>query len=151
MDCKHSSSPTAGQAGEVVQSGTRFWNIQMRWNLNEGQLSSMRTCTAVTRSLLGFASVFFFSWIEYQLISWVICCSGNWVKGWEQTAHIQASHQETEDNKREPFYSCFSLFCVIVELVAEQLMCINSTKIGGSVCISDINQVLLASLQKSKL
>lgn len=126
---KHSSSPTAGWAGKVVQSGLRFWNLQMRWNLNEGQLSSVRTCAAATRSL-GFASVFFFSWIEYQLISWVICCSGNWVKGWEQTAHIQASHQGTEDNESVHFYSRSSLFCVIIELVAVQLMCINSTKIG---------------------
>lgn len=56
---------------------------------------------------------FFFSWIEYQLISWVICCSGNWLKGWEQTAHIQASHRGTEDNKRAHFYSCFSLFWLL--------------------------------------
>lgn len=106
----HSSSPTAGQAGQIVQSGVWFWNIQMRWNLNEGRLSSMRRCTAMTRSLLSFARVFFLSWIEYQLISWVICCSHNWVKGWEQTAHIQASHQGTVDNKRVLFYSWFSLF-----------------------------------------
>lgn len=46
-------------------------------------------------------SVFFFSWIEYQLISWVICCSGNWVKGWEHTQHIQPSHPENGRKKRE--------------------------------------------------
>lgn len=34
--------------------------IHLKW----GQLSNVRTCTAATRSLLGFASVFFFSWLE---------------------------------------------------------------------------------------
>lgn len=115
------------------------WESYTKWHMileypNEIKLKwgtiIVRTCTAATRSLFGFASVFFFSWIEYQLISWVICCSGNWVKGWEQTAHIQASHQEREDNKIVQFYSCFSLLCAIIELVAVQLMCINSTKIG---------------------
>lgn len=128
-DFKHSSSPTAGRAGQIVQSGVWFWNIQMRWNLNEGRLWSVGRCTAKTRSLLSFARVFFFSWIEYQLISWVICCSDNWVKGWEQTAHIQASHQGTVDNKRVPLNSWFSLY-IIIELVAVQLMCTNSAKIG---------------------
>lgn len=128
-DLKHSSSPTAGRAGKVIQSGIRFLEYPNEIKLKWGTII-VRTCTAATRSLFGFASVFFFSWIEYQLISWVICCSGNWVKGWEQTAHIQASHQGREDNKIVQFYSCFSLLCVIIELVAVQLMCINSTKIG---------------------
>lgn len=149
-DFKHSSSPTAGRAGQIVQSGVWFWNIQMRWNLNEGRLSSVRRCTAKTRSLLSFARVFFFSWIEYQLISWVICCSGNWVKGWEQTAHIHASHQGTVDNKRVPFNSWFSLFCnyrISCSTVNVHKQC----KDWKNVCTSDINQLLLAGLQNSKV
>lgn len=40
-------------------------------------------------SALALQSVFFFSWIEYQLISWVICCRGNLWNGWEHAEHIQ--------------------------------------------------------------
>lgn len=73
---------------KLLQSDVWFWNIQMRWNLNEGQLSApgwQDLCSALQ-------SVFLFSWIEYQPISWVICGSDNWLKGSQPPR--QGRHEE---------------------------------------------------------
>lgn len=61
-------------------------------------------------------SVFFFSWIEYQLISWVICSSGNWVEGWVPTPHVQTLHIGTGKEKAPLWWPLLGILDIFIQV-----------------------------------